>query len=77
MVRVQKVVFKILKKIEKYEFIGFTVDKKYIKKKKIFGYAVYDFNHFLKKISKKRIRYIYFCWIFKYEFKQKKIYYRI
>ena len=32
-----EVVFKILKKIEKFEFVGFIVDKKYIHKKKFLG----------------------------------------
>ena len=40
-----EVVYRILKKIKRYEFTGFTVDKKYIKKK-IFGYPVFDFKYF-------------------------------
>ncbi|WP_440655396.1 acetyltransferase [Candidatus Pelagibacter sp. HIMB1506] len=49
-----EVVYRILKKIKRYEFTGFTVDKKYIKKKKIFGYPVFDFKYFLKKFPKKK-----------------------
>ena len=49
-----EVVFKILKKIEKFEFVGFIVDKKYIHKKKIFGYPVFDFKYLVKKFPKKK-----------------------
>ena len=66
-----EVVFKILKKIEKFKFIGFTVDKKFIDKKKIFGYPVFDFKYLVKKFPKKNMIF-YFCWLFKYEFKQRK-----
>lgn len=48
-----EVVFQILKKLDQYKFVGFTVDKKYIKKKKIFDYTVYDFNHVVQKFPKK------------------------
>ena len=48
-----EVISKIVLNIKSFKFIGFTVDKKYIQKKKIFGFPVYDFQEILKKFSNK------------------------
>ncbi len=47
-----EVVFKIISKIDYYEFVGFTVDKKFIKKKKLLNYPIYDFTEVKRKFSK-------------------------
>ncbi len=51
-----EVMAKIIMNIKSFEFIGFTVDKKYIGKKKIFGYPVYNFENVLKKFSNKKFQ---------------------